>query len=101
MHPGGGTRGGWRRREGGGEVKEEVKEQEVGKGGLDAIFSREGWGWTMEMDDGSVEIERSQHASTTQRGQRQGKNRTGGRDGLQVNLDHPKMFHSWEAKRYM
>jgi hypothetical protein len=20
------------------------------------------------------------------------------RDGLQVNLDHPKMFHSWEAK---
>lgn len=54
----------------------------------------------MEMDDGSVEIERSQHASTTQRGQRQGKNRTGGRDGLQVNLDHPKMFHSWEAKRW-
>lgn len=30
------------------------------------------------MDDKSVEIERSQHASTTQRGQRQGKNRTGG-----------------------
>lgn len=29
---------------------------------------REEWGWTMEMDDDSVEIERSQHASTTQRG---------------------------------
>lgn len=46
---GGGTRGGWRRREGGGEdVKEDVvKEEEVGKGGLDAIFS-----WRVGMDDG-------------------------------------------------
>lgn len=26
-------------------------------------FSREEWGWMMEMDDGSAEIERSQHAS--------------------------------------
>lgn len=46
-----------------------------GKGGLDAIFLVKGgdgrWRWMME-------IERSQHASTTQRGQRQGKNRTGG-----------------------
>lgn len=51
----------------------------------------------MEMGDGSVEIERSQHASTTQRGQ---EPNGWERDGLQVNLDHPKMFHSWEAKRW-
>lgn len=42
-------------------------------------FSKSGDGWMMEMDDDSVEIERSQHASTTQRGrERQCKNRTGG-----------------------
>lgn len=57
-------------------------------------FSKSGDGWMMEMDDDSVEIERSQHASTTQRGQRETMQEPNGweRDGLQVNLDHPKCF---------